>query len=95
MPTITRHKPPALIGNLLEKGWRDIARVIYRESRQLNVLVLLVYVDEHQDVWIQRARKTSAIDPTHWLATYSSDAVPNEIEDDLINHLQSITKEPK
>lgn len=87
-----RNKPPALIGNLLEKGWRDIARAVYREARQLNVLILVVYVDEHQDVWIQRSRKTSPIDQAHWLATYASDTPPNVIEDDLLHHLRELTE---
>lgn len=90
-----RNKPPTLIGNLHEKGWRDIARAIYREARQLNVLILVVYVDEHQDVWAQKARKSSPIDQTHWLATYASDAAPNEIEDDLIEHLRDMTNTRK
>lgn len=85
----SRNKPPMLIGNLHEKGWRDTARAIYREARQLNVLILVVYVDEHQDVWVQKARKSSPIDQTHWLATYDRSTAPNEIEDDLIHHLRS------
>lgn len=93
MPAQTRNKPPILIGNLLQVGWKDTARSIYREARQLNVLVLAVYVDEHQDVWIERIRKTSTIDQTHWIATYGCDVVINEVEDDLLHHLQTFTQE--
>ena len=92
MPTSNRNKPPALIGNLRQTGWKDTARCIYREARQLHRLRLVVFVDDHQDVWTQKIRSTATVDQAHWLATYGSDLAINEIEDDLLHHLQSLTQ---
>lgn len=95
---MTTHIPQTrrqtIIADLVLDGWAESARRVYRKLRNLQRMRLVVWVDRNGCVWTKGIATSESFDPPEGqhLATYSSDVKINDIEDELLFHLRSMTK---
>lgn len=83
---------PNVIADLIEQGWQESARRVYRSLRLFTALRLVVWVDGAGSVWVRAVRAHSSFQPPmEWVATYSPGVEINQIEDDLLHHLRQMT----
>ena len=90
---MTDIRRPTVIADLVEQGWAESARRVYRRLRTLTTLRLVVWIDAGGSVWIRGVGPVSSFEvPSgQWLATYSSDVQINDIEQDFLHHLRTMT----
>lgn len=86
-----------IVSDLVLQGWAESARRIYRRVRTLERLSLVVWVDNAGMVWIRGVDEGSKFAPPagQHLATYKPSVPINEIEDDMLFHLRSMTNTRK
>jgi hypothetical protein len=84
---------PVIIADIVLDGWAESARRVYRKLRNLQKMRLVVWVDNAGCVWTKGLASNDRFDcpEGQHLATYDQGVPINEIEDELLFHLRTMT----
>ena len=90
MQRLSISRKPQLLVVLTASSWYEGARAVYRHARLRPVIC---WVDPSWGIWIKSWTMRSAMPPTDQvIGLYGTDVALNEIEDDVLHHLQLLTK---
>jgi hypothetical protein len=86
-----------IIADIVLDGWAEAARRVYRKVRNMPGTRVAVWVDGAGCVWTRGVCANEDFTPPEhqFLATYRAGIPINEIEDDMLDRLRSMTNTRK